>query len=134
MISKHLTVYAIESSRTYLGSHVVLNASGQMAKHRVHRVPGLLPSDAEKLLQSARHGRENGLRRFMRVHGNGRTRVLTLAQPTNVSERVFGGDDQTRFPLSHATFVLELLVESIVMSTSVGSVKKTLIDKNAHFT
>ena len=111
----------------------MLNASGQMSKHRVHCVPGLLSSDAEKLLQSARHGRENGLRRFMRVHGNGGTRVLTLAQPTNVSEGVLGGDDQTRFSLPHATFVLELLVESIVMSTSVGSAKTTSTDDNVNF-
>ena len=44
-----------------------------MGQHALHGVARLLASDAQVLLQGARHGWEHGLRCFLGVHGNGGT-------------------------------------------------------------
>ena len=111
------------TEETHLGCRVVLYACCQMAKDRVHSVPWLLPSDAQERLQSPGHRRKDRLRRFVRIHGNGRSGVFPLAQSTDVREGVFGGENEARLSFPNSTLVLQLLVESIVVSTSVRSVR-----------
>ena len=85
-------------------------------------MPWLLPRDAQELLQSPGHRGKDGLRRFVRIHGNGGSGVFPLGQSADVREGVFGGENEARFSLPNSTLVFQLLVESIVVSTSVRSV------------
>ena len=105
----------------------MLNASCQVAENRIHGVPGLLPGDTQILLKSASHGRENGLGRLMGIHGDGGPSVFPLSQSTDMREGILGGDDKTRFALAHPSLVFKLLVESIIVTTSVrsGEMQKT---------
>lgn len=56
-----------------LGGHVVGNAAGQVLQDALHGVAGLLAGDAQVLLESTCHRRENGLSRLGGIHRNRRT-------------------------------------------------------------
>ena len=92
-----------------------------MAKDGVHGVPGLLSSDAEVLLESASHGRENGLSRFVGIHGDGGPGVLPGAQTADMRESFLSGDDEARFSLPDSALVFQFVVESLVVPTSLRS-------------
>lgn len=89
-------------------------AVGEVLEYGVDGVSGLLARGPQVLLQSSRHGREDGLGGLVRVHRDGGR--LVVMQPLDVGKGLLGGSDQAGAPLLDAPLVLVLLVEALVVT------------------